>query len=1404
MKSLAPIFALCLAFATLNAQEPAAPPPRAPAVLIIGGPSFSAPRPIEEHFRSNGWQTLYFSWGQPIDTKFLRQFNVVVLAAYPLVDSTAAKNSGQAVTPAFEEKVRKLLWEFVADGGGLLTFGGDDPMRDRAVVNAFLKPWDVEVLREQVVDPSHAFTQKTGMRFAYQFTGNIQPHPATRDVKNIFYPLQSIYGVIANPLKAGAGWQPLVLGSEQAVSHPIVQDQHKENVDLAKPGSFASAPLLAAVRDAGKGRVALFGWGPLQTFYEYSHFMVEDIYFTRGGDGVTSDGLKLLDQTLAWLAEPSMKVEPATSASIAAGAATVKPLPALAWWLRADQGVQAAADGSVSIWEDQSGKRLSAEQITLAKQPVLVAKAINNQPAIRFDGTAKILQTGPATLTDNSTIVVVTRLAPDPVKALETTSIFSYVDTKGSEKGGARLGVALAPKARPLVNVGFADTGYWNHGDLAFMPTNPSILTVRRKEGKTDIFVNGALLASKETPGQMATDDRSFRLGQKDIEPGFFKGDVAEVLVFNAALSENDLAIVDQYLVEKYELAQLGGYLNQPTREKGVIPDPIVWTPKNLEGKEPADYWREKTIGSMGASGRWYRGIIGAQTKLTGGNGTVAEYAAAARAANLDFIAFTERVEDLSAISKETWDKFRKECADASGPDLLVLPGQLVQRGKAGDWYFRVSDFESPPRRDFLTQDGKRIDNALYEHFASGLNSLGPLDIRNQPTPYWASRNYNSMAVTTTKDAKTAVDLEPFLYVTQNLDDPKPVAIDLITSPAQVAAAAGRFLNLRFARSQDELRKTLKSPDNGPLAQISNGPRITNWQGRNVWTRTFGKVVPGIERIMIRLQAESDQPLSEAIIYDGPKVFRRYKLEGKSCDLFIHALHDKQHQFVAVVKDTAGRMAVVSQMPTAELFNRRLICSDRQNSLSSSEQLDAQGNPLSIQAAFMQTKYLFRGISPLTYANSVDYVPWMWDGTPGSSTSATMNPAMWEPPYGPPTKEGSHHLIGRMEFPLGSRDVMCQAMGTEYVSPDKPPHFHGFWPMQPLKGFNAYTRVIEFKKTPDKPAASLIEGYFVMLQDGKWEKQEWYWSQYSHMFATLKASTPELTSWYFVNPAKGEALSGLTAVAPDRMAGFTKSLAPGGYAAYTRGADVNALFPLDTPFLVTQAIIPGGPSQMYFGFDRIGQSYKKGDIIPFRFVTYVGSPESVPDNRALEQFRNDFGLSGGAPAYQVTPRSGKVKSTRYVLDLEAQDGGFGGVISKAKLDTRLPVRVHGVNPNWTSGIVERTEKWWLPAGVMDDLKLTPEQKAAPTTYSAYFALDVSKDRDVWLGNLVMCDQPDLLLTLLPEGDGRFTIEAQNPTDREITATVRTAPEFSLAPKFQQQVTLKPGSSLLLPTQTPDT
>ena len=53
-----------------------------------------------------------------------------------------------------------------------------------------------------------------------------------------------------------------------------------------------------------------------------------------------------------------------------------------------------------------------------------------------------------------------------------------------------------------------------------------------------------------------------------------------------------------------------------------------------------------------------------------------------------------------------------------------------------------------------------------------------------------------------------------------------------------------------------------------------------------------------------------------------------------------------------------------------------------------------------------------------------------------------------------------------------------------------------------------------------------------------------------------------------------------------------------------------------------------------------------------------------------------------------------------------------------------------------------------------------------------------------------------MLTLLPDGEGGFEVEAHNPTAREITATVQTVAEFNLGTPVSRHVTVKPGASVM--------
>ncbi len=400
----------------------------------------------------------------------------------------------------------------------------------------------------------------------------------------------------------------------------------------------------------------------------------------------------------------------------------------------------------------------------------------------------------------------------------------------------------------------------------------------------------------------------------------------------------------------------------------------------------------------------------------------------------------------------------------------------------------------------------------------------------------------------------------------------------------------------------------------------------------------------------------------------------------------------------------------------------------------------------------------------------------------------------------PEIKGQERCIFGRIELPLSSRDVICQSTTWDYACSSMAEAYASHAPLLPLVDYTARARCFEFKKTPDADAVMLVEGYYRMLKDGEFKPGDWWYrTKMSHTFYHFGGRPNELASYAFMNYAANDFRVG--AFPPkNQWINEMAPLAPGGYFAVYNRTEQAAVFPLDRPMLAGMCLMQDGWCRVALGYDdHMNKPFKKDDVVPFRLVVWNGPLGQPPDNRQVEQFRTAFGLQGGEPAYKAAPRQGKILSTAYLLDIEGDKGGFAGTLAKAPLRHRLPVRVHGVNPNWTCGIVDKTEKWWLPTGVMPDLPELAPSPAAGEGYATYAALDLAKDRDIYLGNVVVCDKPELTLTLLPDGEGGFMIEAHNPTDKEITAEVSTVPEFTLCPPIKGAATVPPGASAIIGT-----
>ncbi|HEY2759372.1 MAG TPA: hypothetical protein VGI75_01475, partial [Pirellulales bacterium] len=88
----------------------------------------------------------------------------------------------------------------------------------------------------------------------------------------------------------------------------------------------------------------------------------------------------------------------------------------LALWLSADLGVTADEHGRVVSWQDiLYGDNRSAEDATQNDEqarPMLVGKAINGHPVVRFNGESDYLVTTPLETTDNQTVLFVCQYSP--------------------------------------------------------------------------------------------------------------------------------------------------------------------------------------------------------------------------------------------------------------------------------------------------------------------------------------------------------------------------------------------------------------------------------------------------------------------------------------------------------------------------------------------------------------------------------------------------------------------------------------------------------------------------------------------------------------------------------------------------------------------------------------------------------------------------------------------------------------------------------------------------------------------------------------------------------------------------------------------------------------------------------
>ena len=214
---------------------------------------------------------------------------------------------------------------------------------------------------------------------------------------------------------------------------------------------------------------------------------------------------------------------------------------AMQLWLRADAGVHTTGGGNGTTWDDQSSYGRQAN-LASGDGPLPVPRTLNGQPVLRFaDDRLDTASLSPGS--DETSVLMVARVA------LKTSyGMFLVYGDNGAgswnlrqDAGAGRLSFINGANN----NGAISDADLEGQGSKLLEGGVTSDDTWRVWENGA--LKNQGLVAFTQAAGYV------FRTGGRS--DGFsLDGDIAELIVYNRALSSNDQARVGRYLADKYGL----------------------------------------------------------------------------------------------------------------------------------------------------------------------------------------------------------------------------------------------------------------------------------------------------------------------------------------------------------------------------------------------------------------------------------------------------------------------------------------------------------------------------------------------------------------------------------------------------------------------------------------------------------------------------------------------------------------------------------------------------------------------------------------------------------------------------------------------------------------------------------
>jgi uncharacterized repeat protein (TIGR01451 family) len=269
--------------------------------------------------------------------------------------------------------------------------------------------------------------------------------------------------------------------------------------------------------------------------------------------------------------------------------------PAPKWWYKADAGTSTATNGAaVSFWNDQSPSAFNVAQAG-ALRPTYNTNGINFNPSLSFSGTQNLFKAATTGLTGtNKTILSVALANTLPAG---TVGIIGTGTTLNEIQYGYQGG-KLNVYENALAN-GLATTA----NTASTVMLSSFIENANAYSFFNNGVANGTASFNSSPTGNRLTIGSHNATG---VDKNFFNGQIAEIIVFDRAVTAIERANAESYLAIKYGVTLGHDYTNS----LGTVLYPIASFANRITviGREDCQNLNQKQSKSVNA-GNWTMGL---------------------------------------------------------------------------------------------------------------------------------------------------------------------------------------------------------------------------------------------------------------------------------------------------------------------------------------------------------------------------------------------------------------------------------------------------------------------------------------------------------------------------------------------------------------------------------------------------------------------------------------------------------------------------------------------------------------------------------------------------------------------------------------------------------------------------